>query len=262
MVTRDKAHMGSGANHGAGDLVRRVVVHLRVHFKGTLSDEDHEDLAQSAYCELLAKRRRGERIEAPLALLKRIAWRDAQDLLRARREVPTDPSATTLGSLADSRLSPEERLLKRAELARALAALTRLDALQAAAYRASVLDGLCAEEACSRIGRRPSVFFGYLRAARSALEATRSAEHFAPIERALLDAYVAGLGSAAERRGARQLIDADPHAAALARRLVRQTRGRRRHRPVARIVDGPADDREPGEETTGGDRCSRSLAHS
>jgi DNA-directed RNA polymerase specialized sigma24 family protein len=229
MVTQEQPDVRVGASHSPGDLVRRVVVHLRAHFNLALSDEDHEDLAQSAYCELLAKRRRGERIAAPLALLKRIAWRDAQDLLRARREVPTDPSATTLGALADSRLSPEERLLKRAELARALAALACLNALQAAAYRASVLDGLCAEDACSRIGRRPSVFFGYLRAARSALEATRSAEHFAPIERALLDAYVAGLGSAAERRGVRQLIDADPHAAALARRLAR---GRRRHRPV------------------------------
>jgi DNA-directed RNA polymerase specialized sigma24 family protein len=239
-----------------------VVIHLRVHFNLALSDEDHEDLAQSAYCELLAKRRRGERIEAPLALLKRIAWRDAQDLIRARREVPTDPSGTALGSLPDTRLSPEERLLKRAELARALAALARLNALQAAAYRASVLDGLCAEEACSRIGRRPSVFFGYLRVAKSALEATRSDEHFAPMERALLSAYVVGLGSAAERRGTRQLIDADPHAAALARRLGRQTGGRRNPAPVARIVDGPADGREPAGETTGGDTCLRSQARS
>jgi DNA-directed RNA polymerase specialized sigma24 family protein len=247
MVTQEQPVLRLGASQSPGDLVRAVVVHLRVHFNGTLSHEDHEDLAQSAYCELLAKGRRGERIEAPLALLKRIAWRDAQDLLRARREVPTDPSATTLGSLPDTRFGPEERLLKRAELARALASLARLNALEAAAYRANVLEGLCAEEACSRIGRRPSVYFGYLRAARSALEATRSEEHFAPIERALLDSYLAGLGSASERRGARQLIDADPHAAALARRLRRQTRRRRRYRPVARIVGGPADGREPGE---------------
>ena len=236
MVARERGGKGSGARQAPDRLVRGVLAHLRVHFNATLSDHDREDLAQSAYCELLAKERRGERIQAPLALMKQIAWRDARDLLRDRREIAMDPGAMALRTLTDPRLGPEERLLKRAELARALAALGRLKPLQVAAYRARFLEGMSSREACARIGRSPSVYFGYLRTARSALEATRSEERFAPVERALLGAYVAGLGSAAERRGARRLIDADPHAAAVARRLSRRSRRDRRNRRVARLV--------------------------
>src|SRR6266540_2313459 len=115
------------------DLVREVISHLRVHFGDALTAEEREDLAQSAYCDLLGKERAGEVIDAPLALVKRIAWRDARDLLRDRREAATDPSAPLFFALRDPGATPERRLLARAALARAVEAVEELDEPQRAA---------------------------------------------------------------------------------------------------------------------------------
>ena len=254
MVFQQHASLRSEASNGPGELVRRVAVHLRVSFNAALSDDDREDIAQSAYCELVEKLRRGERIERPLALLKRIAWRDACDLLRHRREVPTDPGGGALSSLPEPGPDPEERLLKRAELARALVALEALKPVQVAALRASALDGLNASEASARIGRSQRAYFGYLKDARGALEESRSGERFATAERALLAAYLRGAATEAERRSATRLIEADPHAAALARRLSRQDRRRRRAPGSVKP--------EPDSQTTGGTRCWKSQARS
>lgn len=200
------------------DLVREVVSHLRVRFGDALTAEEREDLAQSAYCELLDKERAGEVVSAPLALTKRIAWRDARDLLRDRREAATDPSAPLFLALRDPGATPEGRLLARAALARAVEAVEQLDEPHRAAYRACIA-GLAPRPASLALGIPRSTYCYRLRGATNTLEATVDGARFQVLEATLLSAYVAGIASVEERRRAERLVSADPHAAAVARRL-------------------------------------------
>jgi DNA-directed RNA polymerase specialized sigma24 family protein len=250
--------MGKCGATSPGDQVREVVYHLGVHFGHALSATDREDLAQLAYCELLERERLGETIEAPVTLMKRIAWRDARDLLRDRREAATDPTASIFLTLSDPGPSPESRLLARADLARALEAIERLDEPLGAAYRAR-LGGLAPRQASLALGIPRSTYCYRLRRANETLEATLDSARFRAIELALLGAYVAGIASSKERRRAERLISADPHAVAVARRLrrlchrrVSATSSKRRGRAGAYW---PADPTHPGSGTRGATGC-------
>ncbi len=226
--------MGKPGAHSPDEQVHAVLVHLRAHFNGALSVDDREDLAQSAYCELLEKERGGEAVEAPLALMKQIAWRDARDLLRDRREAATDPSAELFRNLQDPAPGPEARLLTRAALARALEALDQLGGAEKAAYCARVVDGLAPRQACLRLGLPRSTYCHHLKRAIDAFQATLNDARFRAVELTLLAAYIAGIASLSERRRAERLINADPHAAAVARRLRRLREGATGTHPAER----------------------------
>ena len=259
--------MGKCGAKSPDELVREVVAHLRVHFGEALTAEEREDLAQSAYCELLDKERVGEVIEAPLALIKRIAWRDARDLLRDRREAATDPSAPLFFALRDPGATPERRLLARAALARALEAVEQLDEPQRAAHRACIA-GLAPRAASLALGIPRSTYCYRLRRAIDTLEATVDGARFRAVELTLLGAYVAGIATVEERRRAERLVSADPHAAAVARRL-RRLRAARCRRPrtgraaLALSLTGCASSRTcQRRQMRGGNGCKRPQAGS
>jgi RNA polymerase sigma factor (sigma-70 family) len=211
--------VGTGWSDSAKQIAAAVVRHLRASFKGSLNEEDFEDLAQEALLEIHRRELAGERIRDPGAFAKRVAWRDARDLLQNRCVSPSDPQGRLLNSVEDSGGDPEARLIARAELARAIEAAERLTPEQQLVYRSRFVEQLKPRESCRMLGLSRQTYYFRLRSAVSAVQEALEADRFASIERELIGAYVAGTSNAGERRRARRLLGADPHAAALAREL-------------------------------------------
>ncbi len=212
-------HVSNGVRASDGEELtevdrRRMVSYLRRRYSKGISREDVEDLVQEALIEVFVRRRRGERIKNPIAYMRAVAWRDARDLLRARREIAIDPSDQVLAGVADPSSPPEERLDDRAELARAIEAIEQLESNHRAAYRARFIEELSTKEACRRFSLPSSTYHHRLRRAIETVQARLESKRFAA---KLLAAYVAGIASRAERRRAERLIRNDPRSAALAR---------------------------------------------
>jgi RNA polymerase sigma factor (sigma-70 family) len=228
-----------GWSDGANQLAAAVVRHLRASFGSSLNDQDLEDLAQEALLEIHRREVAGERIRDLRAFAKRVAWRDARDLLQNHRVSPSDPQGRLLNSVEDRGGDPEARLIARAELARAIEAAERLTPEQQVVYRSRFVEQLEPRESCRRLGLNRQTYYFRLRSAVRAVHEALEADRFASIERELIGAYVAGTSGAGERRRARRLVAADPHAAALAREL------RDLHHGAAAALPLPAVDRIP-----------------
>lgn len=231
--------VGTGWSDGAKQIAAAVVLHLRASFKGALNEQDFEDLAQEALLEIHRRRVAGEPIRDLAAFAKRVAWRDARDLVQNRCVSPSDPQGRLLNSVEDRAADPEARLIARAELARAIEAAERLTPEQQLVYRSRFVEQLKPRESCRKLGLSRQTYYFRLRSAMSAVQEALEAERFASIERELIGAYLAGTSSAAEGRRARRLLAADPHAAALARQL------RDLHHGAAAALPLPAMDRIP-----------------
>ncbi|HXF00089.1 MAG TPA: sigma-70 family RNA polymerase sigma factor [Solirubrobacterales bacterium] len=229
----------NGWSGGAKQIAAAVVRHLRASFGGSLNEQDYEDLAQEALLAIHRREVAGERIRDPRAFAKRVAWRDARDLVQNRCVSPSDPQGHLLNSVEDRGGDPEARMLARAELARAIEAAERLTPEQQVVYRSRFVEQLEPRESCRILGLSRQTYYFRLRSAVSAVHEALEAERFASIERELLSAYIAGTGSAGERRRARRLLAADPHAVALARQL------RDLHHGAAAALPLPAVDRIP-----------------
>jgi RNA polymerase sigma factor (sigma-70 family) len=229
----------TGWSDSAEEIAAAVVRHLRASFKGSLNEQDFEDLAQEALFEIHRRRVAGEPIRDLSAFAKRVAWRDARDLVQNRCVSPSDPQGRLLNSVEDRAADPEARLIARAELARAIEAAERLTPEQQLVYRSRFVEQLKPRESCRNLGLTRQTYYFRLRSAVSAVHEALEAERFASIERELIGAYLAGTSSAAERRRARRLLAADPHAAALARQL------RDLHHGAAAALPLPAVDRIP-----------------
>lgn len=232
-------HPDGGWSDGAKQIAAAVVRHLRASFGGSLNEQDFEDLAQEALLEIHRREVAGERIRDMRAFAKRVAWRDARDLLQNRCVWPSDPQGRLLNSVEDRGGDPEARMIARAELARAIEAAERLTPEQQLVYRSRFVEQLEPRESCRRLGLNRQTYYFRLRSAVRAVQEALEADRFASIERELLSAYVAGTSSAGERRRARRLLAADPHAAALAREL------RDLHHGAAAALPLPAVDRIP-----------------
>jgi RNA polymerase sigma factor (sigma-70 family) len=231
--------VGTGWSDSATEIAAAVVRHLRASFKGSLNEQDFEDLAQEALLEIHRRRVAGEAIRDLSAFAKRVAWRDARDLVQNRCVSPSDPQGRVLNSVEDRAADPEARLITRAELARAIEAAERLTPEQQLVYRSRFVEQLKPRESCRKLGLSRQTYYFRLRSAVSAVQEALEADRFASIERDLIGAYLAGTSSAAERRRARRLLAADPHAAALARQL------RDLHNGAAAVLPLPAVDRIP-----------------
>lgn len=232
-------HPDGGWSDGAKQIAAAVIRHLRASFGSSLNDQDLEDLAQEALIEIHRREVAGEPIRDMRAFAKRVAWRDARDLLQNRRVWPSDPQGRLLNSVEDRGGDPEARMIARAELARAIEAAERLTPEQQVVYRSRFVEQLEPRESCRRLGLNRQTYYFRLRSAVRAVQEALEADRFASIERELLSAYVAGTSSAGERRRARRLLAADPHAAALAREL------RDLHHGAAAALPLPAVDRIP-----------------
>jgi RNA polymerase sigma factor (sigma-70 family) len=231
--------VGTGWSEGTEQIAAGVVRHLRASFGSSLNDQDIEDLAQEALLEIHRRGLGGERISNLRAFAKRVAWRDARDLLQNRCVSPSDPQGRLLNSVEDRGSDPEARMIARAELARAIEAAERLTPEQQLVYRHRFVEELKPRESCRKLRLSRQTYYFRLRSAVSAVQEALEAERFASIERELIGAYLAGTSGARERRRARRLVAADPHAAALARQL------RDLHRGAAAALPVPAVDRIP-----------------
>jgi RNA polymerase sigma factor (sigma-70 family) len=200
---------------------RAVIAHLRVHFGGSLSEEDFEDLAQEALLEVHRRARQGETIRDARAFMKLIAWRDARDLVVKQRPRAADPHGSLLQGVSDEKADPEARLIRRAELASAIEAAERLPREEQAVYRLHFIQGVKPREACKALGIPRSTYYLRLAQAVDLVEATLAPERYAEVQRELLSRFVSGTASLGERIRARRLIKADPLAAAVARELRR-----------------------------------------
>jgi RNA polymerase sigma factor (sigma-70 family) len=233
----------SGWADRAGEIRREVVTHLRASFGEALDEHEREDIAQEAIEALLRHERSGHELDQPTAYAKKAAWRDAQDLIRAKRSSTgkaIDPQGYVLQGVADARPGPEARLMARAELSRAIEVAERLKPEQQLVYRARFVEELSPREACKRFGIGRPTYYWRLNAAVEKVERSLRPERFAQLERQLIGAYVAGTATPREVRRARRLIEADPHAAALARELLTLHRGAAAALP-APVLDQAAD---------------------
>lgn len=203
----------------AAEVSRAITVYLRGSFRGSLNEQDFEDLAQDALVELHRRIAAGEEIRDPRAFAKRVAWRDARDLVQKRRPVPSDPHGRLFQSVEDRAEDPEARLVGRAELARAIEAAERLSREEQLVYRTKFVEGLNVREACRDLGLTRSTYYRRLRAAVAAVEETLEPERYAALQRELLRSYVTGIGTWGERRRAKRLLASDPAAAVMAREL-------------------------------------------
>jgi RNA polymerase sigma factor (sigma-70 family) len=242
-----KSHPGNGHRRHASspgdwseqadEIFGAVVSHLRASFRDSLNEHDLEDLAQDALAEIHRRALSGEEIHEPKAFAKRVAWRDARDLLQQRRTVPSDPQGRLLQAAEDPGHDPEARLIGRAELARAIEAAERLTPEQQAVYRSKFFEQLKPRETCKRLGLARQTYYSRLNAAVSAVEESLEPGRFAELARELLRGYLAGTSTPAERRRARRLMAADPTVAALAREL------RDLHQGAAAVLPVPVIDR-------------------
>lgn len=221
---------GNGGGEGAGEPLdaesfrsqhRALIAYLRARFRGALTEEDFEDLAQEAWTAVLRRRAAGKPIDDVVALMRSIAWRDARDRIRDRRDAAVDPSDQLFERTEDACASPLDQLSSRAELARAIEAVEQLPTDQRAAYRARFVDGLSTRSACKRLGLPRSTYHHRLRRAVETVEETLDPERFSELQSKLVSAYVAGVASGSERRRAERLVRTDPEAAATARELRR-----------------------------------------
>lgn len=233
-AARKQAGLNGGSNgggrsngNGAGELAGvelaaqrdAVVSYLQARFRGSLSEADIEDLAQGTCEVVLRKQVAGERIGDLAGLMRTIAWRDARDLIRDRREAAADPQEGSFAALEDLGAPADHLLDNRAELARAIEAVEQLEPEHRAAYRARFVDELSTREACERLGLPRSTYHHRLRKAVDAVQATLDPRGLAEMQLQLLGAYVSGIASRAERLRAERLIRSDPHSAAVVREL-------------------------------------------
>ena len=228
----------NGAWAEAAEEIRVAVIrHLRASFQGSLNEHDFEDLAQETLIEIHCRVVAGDEVRDPRAFAKRVAWRKARDMVQGRRAAPSDPQDRVLTELSDEGGDPEARLLVRAELARAIEAAERLTTAQQVVYRSRFVEQLTPRETCRRLRLNRQTYYSRLKAAVSAVEETLEPERFAALERELLSGYLAGTSNASERRRARRLLAADPHAVALFREL------RELHQGAAAVLPVPIVDR-------------------
>lgn len=227
-----------GWSGSAKEIAAAVLGHLRANFAERLNEQDFEDLAQDALLELYKREVSGEQLGDMRAYAKRVAWRDARDLLRDRCVVPRDPQDRLFTSVEDRGGDPEARVIVRADLARAIEAAERLSPEQQLVYRSRFVEQLKPRETCRKLGLHRQTYYTRLRSAVSAVQETLQPDRFSLIERELLSAYVAGTSTVGERRRARRLLAADPHAAALARELRDLHQGAAAALPVPAIDQG------------------------
>lgn len=211
---------GNGDWAETADEVRAAVIrHLRASFRGSLNEHDFEDLAQETLIEIHCRVAAGEEVRDPRAFAKRVGWRKARDMVQGRRASPSDPQDRILTELPDDGGDPERRLLVRAELARAIEAAERLTLAQQIVYRSRFVERLTPRETCRTLKLNRQTYYSRLKAAVSAVEQSLEPDRFSALERELLSGYLAGTSSRSERRRARRLLAADPHAVALLREL-------------------------------------------
>lgn len=195
--------------------------YVRGSFEGALSEDDFEDVVQTAWVVMLS-RQGGEPVRDLRAFMGSVAWRTANGLLRRPRPTPIDPRAPEFNERED----PSElidRVDQRARLARLGEALAQLSRPQREAYCARFVERLSHDEACKVLGIGRSAYFKRLQIAKARVEAAVGYEspEFTRRQRRLLSDYVAGIATDDERARAERLIGADPQATAMARELWR-----------------------------------------
>lgn len=228
----------NGAWAEAADEIRAAVIrHLRASFQGSLNEHDFEDVAQETLIEIHCRVVAGDEVRDPRAFAKRVAWRKARDMVQGRRAAPSDPQDRVLTELSDGGGDPEARLLARAELARAIEAAERLTVAQQVVYRSRFVEQQTPRETCRTLKLNRQTYYSRLKAAVAAVEEALEPDRFSVIERELLSGYLAGTSSPLERRRARRLLAADPHAVAMFREL------RDLHQGAAVVLPVPVVDR-------------------
>ena len=235
----------------AADEIRVAVIrHLRASFHGSLNEHDFEDVAQETLIEIHCRVVAGDEVRDPRAFAKRVGWRKARDMVQGRRAAPSDPQDRVLTELSDDGGDPEARLLARVELARAIEAAERLTAAQQVVYRSRFVEQQTPRETCRTLKLNRQTYYSRLKAAVSAVEEALEPERFSALERELLSGYLAGTSTASERRRARRLLAADPHAVVMFREL------RDLHQGAAAVLPVPVVDRAAdlslGERMLGG----------
>lgn len=207
------------ASDGPPGIEREYLAHreavaamLRTEFP-RLRDEV-EELYQHAWAELLALRSGGEEIRNVRALLKRIAWYRARDVLQKRQPDYVDPAAAPLRLEPDDRPLPDEQAELRLDTAALRIALESLSPQQAAVVKLRYGLGLRPREIQKRLGIAPPRQNKLLNAAyRTLLAQLQPAAGEEPLlvrrQRSLLLACESQIATARQRQRAQRMVDQD-----------------------------------------------------
>ena len=186
--------------------------------------EDHEELYQEAWAELLEQRARGGETRKVRGLLKTIAWRRARDHVRKKRPESVDPTSPVIALAADPEDQPDLQAQLRLDGAVLREIVDRLEPRQAAVLKMRFDWGLEAREIQQRLGITPKrlekIVTQAYKTVASELELTETGETaWARKQRSLLLACEVGLASTEQRARAQRMVDSDPACRAMLREM-------------------------------------------
>jgi len=195
---------------------------LRAEFGGL--HEQHDELYQEAWTELLELRAKGQRVEKLRGLLKTIAWRRARDTLRKMRPDAIDPASVTLRLEPDTDPLPDEQTQVRIDAAVLRQIIDRLEPRQAAALKLRFDWHLNRTEIQERLGVSEKrlekiVTEAYKAVAEEAGLDANGERRWTRKQRSLLLACEMGLATSAQRERAQRMIDEDPGCRAMLREM-------------------------------------------
>ncbi len=201
--------------------------------------DDHEELYQEAWTELLEYEAGGREVQDVRALLKTIADRRARDRIRNYRPTVVDPESATFTQTADVAPLPDEQTQVRLDAATIRHVIDTLDEREAAALKLRYDLLLDAKEISRRLGITPKrlekVMTSAYRQIAEALAADGDGHSaWSRRQRSLLLACETGFASARQRRQAEHMLATDPHCRAMLAQL------RVALRDVAAVLPFPA----------------------
>lgn len=214
---------------------------LRTRYSGL---DDHEELYQEAWTELLEYEASGNVVRDTRALLKTIAERRARDRLRNYRPVVADPESATFLRTIDEAPSPEEQVQVRLDAAAIRQVIDILDEREAAALKLRYDLLLDAPEISLRLGIAPKrlekIMTSAYRQIAEALAVEAGGESpWSRRQRSLLLACEAGLATERQRQKASRMLEVDPRCRATLAEL------REAARDVAAVLPFPVAAAEP-----------------
>lgn len=185
---------------------------------------DSEELYQEAWAELLDLEGRGEQVRHRRALLKKIAWRRAADVVKRRRPDPVDPLSAAMTAATDEELLPDEQAQIRLDGAALRLVVESLDEQQAAVLKLRFDRHLTVREIQHQFGlseKRVEAIIteAYKKIAAQLVVGDDGETRWSKGQRSLLLACELGIASARQRRRAQAMVERDPACRAMLRAI-------------------------------------------
>jgi RNA polymerase sigma factor (sigma-70 family) len=185
---------------------------------------DVEELYQEAWAELLELEGRGETVRHRRALLKKIAWRRAADVVKRRRPDTVDPSSAAMTAATDGELLPDEQAQLRLDGDALRLVVESLDEQQAAVLKLRFDRHLSVREIGGRLGLSEKrlqaiITEAYKKIATQLVVGDDGDTRWSKGQRSLLLACELGIASARQRRRAQAMVDRDPACRAMLRAM-------------------------------------------